>query len=164
MTDTDPSVVRSLAISATDAVDAFAYTKENPGTAVLRVTPPFHGRMRARLHVFHVDDADVIGAITIPAEALLDDTVVDEYPQLDQMDGAIQSDGARGNETDRSGADEAQSNEKTTPDSWNRPSQRRKRHAAAVDRWRDRARNAIVDEVTLDVDGRSHTVAVKQLG
>ena len=55
--DTDPTAIRSLAISATDLVSAVEATADGTET-VLRVTPPFSGRMRARLHVVQPDDDD----------------------------------------------------------------------------------------------------------
>ncbi|MFC7077539.1 hypothetical protein [Haloarcula halophila] len=54
MTD-DPSVISSLAIHAEDLVAAAETTVREEKRAVLRVTPPFSGRMRARLHVVQTD-------------------------------------------------------------------------------------------------------------
>ena len=55
--DTDPTDIKSIAISTTDLVSAVEATADGSET-VLRVTPPFSGRMRARLHVVQPDDAD----------------------------------------------------------------------------------------------------------
>ncbi|MFC6718680.1 hypothetical protein ACFQGT_15685 [Natrialbaceae archaeon GCM10025810] len=127
--DRDPSTIRSLAVSAGDVVDAYAYNRENPGTAVLRVTPPFHGRMRARLHVYRVDDSRMTGAIHVDPDDLLDDEVTRAYPTLETAldDASIDAE-----ETERL----------------------RQRHSAAVGEWRDRAREAIVDTVPLEVTHR----------
>lgn len=127
--DRDPSAIRSLAVSPQDVVDAYAYTQENPGTAVLRVTPPFHGRMRARLHVYRVDDARMTGAVHVDPADLIDDDVTDAYPALEATleDPAVDAD-----ETERL----------------------RQRHADAIDEWRDRAKDAIVDAVPLEATGR----------
>jgi len=54
MTD-DPSVITSVAIHAEDLVAAAETTVREERQAVLRVTPPFSGRMRARLHVVQAD-------------------------------------------------------------------------------------------------------------
>lgn len=55
---TDPSVLRALAVSAEDLLAALeADARDGPRT-VLRVTPPYSGRMRARLHVVHDGTAD----------------------------------------------------------------------------------------------------------
>ncbi len=135
--DRDPTTIRSLAISPDDAVDAFVYGRENPGEGVLRVTPPFHGRMRARIHVYHVDDAPATGAVHVAPAEVLEDDVVAAYPSLeDELEDADDA------ETERI----------------------RERHAEAVEAWRDRARTALVDSVTLETDAGTHRVDVKSLG
>ncbi|ESP87209.1 hypothetical protein [Candidatus Halobonum tyrrellensis] len=47
----DPTVVRTLAVTTDDVVAALEARDRNRREAVLRVTPPFSPRMRARLHV-----------------------------------------------------------------------------------------------------------------
>lgn len=133
----DPTTIRSLAVSPADAADAYAYSQENPGEAVLRVTPPFHGRMRARLHVYRVDDTQTTGAVHVaPADVIADD-VVAAYPRLeDERDGATDADADR----------------------------IRERHAAAVADWRDRAADTLVESVRLETDDGPHEVEVKRLG
>ncbi|RQH01437.1 hypothetical protein [Natrarchaeobius oligotrophus] len=131
----DPSAIRSLAITAEDAVDAYAYGRENPGTAVLRITPPFHGRMRARLHVCRTDDAAATGAIHVPPGDVIDDDVLEAYPTLEGEFDSGPTD------TERV----------------------RKRHAEAVGEWRSRAREAIVDRVTLETVDGDHVVEVNRL-
>jgi hypothetical protein len=53
----DPTVIRTLAVRTDDAVTAVESNRrtgsrpgDGRGRVILRVTPPFHGRMRARLH------------------------------------------------------------------------------------------------------------------
>lgn len=134
--DADPSAIRSIAVSRDDVVDAFVYGRENPGAAVLRATPPFHGRMRARIHVYRADDARVTGAIHVQPGELLEDDVVANYPTLEDEREDAPSDG-----TERV----------------------RKRHAEAVDAWRERAREAIVETLALETADGSRSVAVKHL-
>ena len=131
MTADDPAVIRSLAVSAEDVVDAFVYGQENPGSAVLRVTPPFHGRMRARIHVFYTDDADATGAIHLSPTTLLADDARAAYPSLEEF------------------ADEPAPGD---------------RHADAVERWRERATDAILERTVLETENGPHEVAVKRLG
>lgn len=50
-TERDPTAIRSLAVTVEDVVTAMELNQSTPRRAVLRVTPPFSGRMRARLHV-----------------------------------------------------------------------------------------------------------------
>ncbi|WP_293032247.1 hypothetical protein [Natronococcus sp.] len=134
--DADPSAIRSIAVSRDDVVDAFVYGRENPGAAVLRVTPPFHGRMRARIHVYRDDDTGVTGAVHVQPETLLETEAVANYPTLEDEREDPPSDGIE---------------------------QARKRHAEAVDAWRERAREAIVETVALETTGGSTTVSVKPL-
>ncbi|OLZ40246.1 hypothetical protein A6E15_04270 [Natrinema saccharevitans] len=135
----DPGAIRSIALSPEDAVDAYVYGRENPGDAVLRVTPPFHGRMRARIHVYRRDDAELTGAIHLsPADVIADDVVAD-YPDLESALADADAD-----------PDEAE--------------RLRERHADSVAAWRERAREAIVETVTLETDEGPQQVEVKTLG
>ncbi|SFS47449.1 hypothetical protein [Halostagnicola kamekurae] len=140
MSDQDPSSIRSIAVATEDVVDAAIYTRENPGTAVLRMTPPFHGRMRARLHVFHDEGGRVSEAIHLEPDDLLADAVLEAYPSFD----------------DRSEDDRDED-----------PDRIRKRRERALETWRERAADAILDAVVLGrVDGidGGHRVDVKRLG
>ncbi|GAB3022555.1 hypothetical protein [Natronobiforma cellulositropha] len=128
----DPRVIRSLAVTTADVLDAFVYTRENPATAVVRVTPPFHGRMRARLHVYVSDDAGETGALHLEPAALLEDDVVAAYPAPAAGAGDAEPAGAR--------------------------------YADAVDAWRERAREALVETVTLETAAGEHEVTVARLG
>ncbi|MFB6305357.1 MAG: hypothetical protein ABEH47_09330 [Haloferacaceae archaeon] len=47
----DPAVLRSIAVTTGDVVAALEARRRTGRRAVLRVTPPFSARMRARLHV-----------------------------------------------------------------------------------------------------------------
>ncbi|MFA9416444.1 hypothetical protein [Natrinema sp. HArc-T2] len=136
--DDDPTAIRSLALSPADAADAYVYSQENPGEAVLRATPPFHGRMRARIHVYHVDDTELTGAVHVSPADLIADDVVADYPDLES---------ALPEADDPDVADEL-----------------RERHAEAVDEWQEQARESIVDNVTLETPDGPHRVAVKSLG
>ncbi|MCU4751544.1 hypothetical protein OB919_06060 [Halobacteria archaeon AArc-curdl1] len=136
----DPRVIRSIAVTADDVLDAFVYTRENPATAVLRVTPPFHGRMRARIHVFQIDDSSVTGALHLEPARLLEDEVVAAYPSLEPGAAMDESEGT---------------NEGAT---------KFEHYADAVDDWRTGARSAIIDSISLDEDANDdHRVSVSVL-
>lgn len=141
--DDDPETIRSVAISPEDAADAYAYTQENPGEAVLRITPPFHGRMRARIHVYRRDDAELTGAVHISPADVIEDEVLAAYPEFDATAGSEPS-----SESESAG----------------QPAQRRKRHAETVETWQERAREALVDTVSLETAGGSRQVELKPLG
>ncbi|ERH13483.1 MAG: hypothetical protein J07HB67_02523 [halophilic archaeon J07HB67] len=51
----DPTVVDTVVVTVSDVVAACEARDRNRRTAVLRITPPFSGRMRARLHMADVD-------------------------------------------------------------------------------------------------------------
>ncbi len=133
----DPGAIRSIALSPEDAVDAYVYGRENPGDAVLRVTPPFHGRMRARIHVYRRDDTELTGAVHLSPAAVIADDVVADYPDLESTLA-----GADADEADRL----------------------RERHAESVEAWRERAREAIVETVAIETDDGTNRVDVKTLG
>ncbi|WP_242695442.1 hypothetical protein [Halomontanus rarus] len=147
--DIDPTAIRSLAVAAEDVVDAFVYTRENPGTAVLRVTPPFHGRMRARLHVYRVDDTRSTGAIQCAPADLLPDDVVDAYPTVAETEARLADEDA-GDRDDREGAEIDRE-------------RIREAHTDALEDWRGRARDSILDSVVLGSDDGTR-VDVKPLG
>ncbi|QZX99449.1 hypothetical protein [Halobaculum rubrum] len=55
--DGDPSVIRRLAVTTDDVIAALEARDRGRREAVLRVTPPFSGRMRARLHIAGAEGA-----------------------------------------------------------------------------------------------------------
>ncbi|OAQ54619.1 hypothetical protein HTG_03420 [Natrinema mahii] len=137
----DPGAIRSIALSPEDAVDAYVYGRENPGDAVLRVTPPFHGRMRARIHVYRRDDAELTGAVHLSPAAVIADDVAADYPDLESALADADAD---------PGSDAAE--------------RLRERHADSVAAWRERAREAIVETVALETDEGSRRVEIKTVG
>lgn len=139
----DPSSIRTVAVAREDVLDAFEYTRTNPGTAVLRLTRPFHGRMRARLHVYR-DEAET-DAIRVPAADLLAADAVAAYPTLEDVERRLEGE----NGTD----EEASSTEQL-------------RDALADEReaWREQARESIVDELVLETDDGESRVDVTTLG
>ncbi|MBX0287427.1 hypothetical protein [Haloarcula salinisoli] len=84
----DPSVLQSLAISAEDLLAAMEADAGGGPATVLRVTPPYSGRMRARLHV--VQAADDEGTVHIPPQALLDEDAP-AYPTPDETADQLRS-------------------------------------------------------------------------
>ncbi|WP_348610176.1 hypothetical protein [Halobaculum rarum] len=53
----DPSVIRQLAVTTDDVLAALEARDRGRREAVLRITPPFSGRMRARIHVAGTEGA-----------------------------------------------------------------------------------------------------------
>lgn len=137
----DPRTVRSLAVTTDDVLTALEANERRGTDAVLRVTPPFAGRMRARLHVAGGEGA-YDGEVT-PLHIDPDAFVAEDrpYPTVDET------------------ADELRASEETYT-----PERHRAWHAEAVERWRAAVRDALADTVTVSFDGGSHDVDVRYLG
>ncbi|QIO23751.1 hypothetical protein [Haloarcula sp. JP-L23] len=132
----DPSVVRSLAVSAEDLTAALeANARDGPRT-VLRATPPYSGRMRARLHVVQGDDEETLH---VAPEQLLTDTAP-AYPTPDDT------------------ADELRADEEETYT----VERHRAYHERRVDEWRETVFDHVVDAVT--VPAVDHEVNISLLG
>ncbi|KAA9398411.1 hypothetical protein Har1130_04250 [Haloarcula sp. CBA1130] len=134
--DTDPTDIKSLAISVTDLVAAIEATADGSET-VLRVTPPFSGRMRARLHVVQPDDDD--DTIHIDPDSLLA-TDAPSYPTPDDTADELRADD-----------DEAYSVER-----------HRTYHEQRLAEWRESLPDYVVDSTAL-ID-TEHDVTVSLLG
>lgn len=136
----DPGAIRSIAVRADDVVTAVERTLRSEDDVVLRITPPFSGRMRARLHrvttgeygesaPIHVDPIDLIEAL--PA-----------YPEPAETEDELRAD----------------------PERKYTPGRHREYHREVVDQWRESVRDRIIDETVLQWDDDSKRVAVKRLG
>ena len=134
--DRGPTAIRAIAVTVDDVVTALEATRRSGCRTVLRITPPFSGRMRARLHrpagdkatdAVHVDPADLVSDPP-------------PYPDPDETADRLRAAGEY--TTDR----------------------HHERHAAAVDEWREAVRGGIVDAVALPTADGPHRVAVKRLG
>jgi len=132
---TDPSVLRSLAVSAEDLLAALEADARGGPRTVLRVTPPFSGRMRARLHVVR-DDTDS-ETIHVPPTAFLDDDAP-PYPTPDET------------------ADELRSADDATYS----VDRHREYHEQRLDDWRETVLDHVADTVTPPALDRDIDVSV----
>jgi hypothetical protein len=149
----DPTTVRSVAVTVDDVVTALEARQRADTPAVLRVTPPFAGRMRARLHVVGegggIEGEDTIdgesptdaetGAIHLPPGRFVD-PAVPSVPTVDETEDDLRREGEYSVE------------------------RHREFHESAIESWREAVRSGLVDRVTIDTGGATHTVAVKYLG
>lgn len=140
-----PTHIRSIAVTGDDVVATLEARRRKGVPAVLRVTPPFAGRMRARLHLAggegnYQDYSETTAPIHLDPEQLV--TAVPPFPDPDETEDRLRSAGEYSVDTHRA------------------------EHEAAVQRWRETAKEAIVDAVTLELDEGegSHEIAVKRLG
>ncbi len=131
----DPRRVRTVAAHAEDVVAALESNRRGAGDrAVLRVTPPFSGRMRARIHLDQGVDDDTV---RVPPERLVADA-----PPLPTPDDS---------------ADDL----RAAPDTEFTRDRHREWHETALAEWRTTVRECIVDRVRLVED---HTVDVVVIG
>ncbi|WP_144921341.1 hypothetical protein [Halorubrum salsamenti] len=153
MTDGDPPPsgapdrIRSIAVHRGDVATALEAALRSDREVVLRVTPPFSGRMRARLHSL---GAGTVGEPDAGEERSSDDPapihvdprdLVSDVPPYPEVDETM---------TDHPDAD---------------VETRRKRHTEAVESWRETVRESVVDRVELDIGNeRAVEVDVAALG
>ncbi|MFB6107211.1 MAG: hypothetical protein ABEJ82_00010 [Haloplanus sp.] len=131
----DPTDVRAVAVTTEDVVAALETNRRTSRRTVLRVTPPFSGRMRARLHR---PDGDEGAAIRLDPERLVEE--VPAYPDPDET------------------ADELRAADAYDPET------HRERHVEAVRAWRESVREAVVDAVDVATPDGPHRIEVSWLG
>lgn len=139
----DPRVLDTVAVHAEDVVTAYEARIRSGRTAVLRMTPPFSARMRARIHVHRpgeYDEQDPPHPIHLDPRDLVA-TDCPAYPEPAETAA----------EADRSGA---------VPD----PEAHYDRHRDTVAQWRQRAREHVRETVEIDVGDATHPVDVSVLG
>ena len=137
----DPTVIRVLAVTTDDIVSALEGNERRGIGAVLRVTPPFSGRMRARLHIEGTEgDYDDPPPLHVAPDRFV--SFVPPFPSPDETEDAIRSD----------------------PTLTYSQELHRERHEAAVDAWRERVRDAVVEETTIETPRGPHEVRVAALG
>jgi hypothetical protein len=134
---TDPTDIRSCAISVDDIVTAYEAARDGK-PVVLRLTPPFSGRMRARIHFTRgTDDQETIH---IDPCMLIDDDAP-AYPRPEETEDRLRA-------AEREYSVEAH----------------HALHVEAVQEWRDAVRSHVVSEITIETPDGPHTVEVKPLG
>ncbi len=133
----DPTAIRSVAVTVDDVVAALEATLGANRSVVLRITPPFSGRMRARLHVGDEQPYEGIEPIHLDPTALVER--VPSYPTADETATQLSA---------------AEPNSK----------RHRETHTERLVEWRETVRSRIVDEVTVQTANGSTTVGVVPLG
>lgn len=139
----DPTIIRVIAVTVEDVITATEMNVTTSRHAVLRITPPFSGRMRARLHVeqegeygnettrpIHVD----------PASILADDAP--SYPRPAETEDELRNDPTVTYTVDR----------------------HHEHHTAAVEEWRQSLSDAIRDRTRIDTPDGPHEIGISTLG
>lgn len=137
-TDSDPTAIRSLAVTVEDVVTAVEARRDGR-PVVLRVTPPFHARMRARLHLAS-GERDDPEALHFDPERLLAASAPD-YPTPAETEDRLRA-----------------SDREYTPEA------HREFHQEAVASWREVIQNHLVSELAVETPDGPHAVSVKALG
>ena len=172
-TSPDPRRIESLSVTESDVIDALEAAARSDRDIVLRVTPPFSGRMRARIHDASVVDADGGGHGT------------GEQQDRDGEDGDPTGDGTEragdsAEETDASPihipparfvadppayptVDDTEDELRASATLYT-TERHRKRHQTAVEAWREAVRERLVESVTLDAGDGQTAVSVAYLG
>jgi hypothetical protein len=137
----EPTDVVSVAVRVEEVATALETNLRSPERTVLRLTPPFAPRMRARLH--RPSDGeydDRAGPRPIHVDPSLLVSSVPTYPEPDETAAELDAAGGYSAETHR------------------------ERHLRAVDDWRSELADRLVDAVVLDTESGPHRVGVKRLG
>lgn len=136
---TDPTVIEYLVVTVEDVVTALEATLGTGRETVLRITPPFSGRMRARLHVAGGEGTyDSSEPIHVDPQALV--KPVPSYPTAAETAGELD-----------------------TPDDIN-TERHEAAHSERLAEWRDTVRRSIADEATIETPAGSISVTVQSLG
>lgn len=136
---TDPTRIRSIAVHREDVANALEATLRTDRRVVLRVTPPYSGRMRARIH--SVDEGTPEGTRTGPPPAGDDADAPDGSVHVDPADLVV--DPPPYPEVDETAAEYPDADVET----------RRERHAEAVESWREAVRESVGGTVEIPVRG-----------
>lgn len=141
--DADPRRIRSIAVSAEDAVSAYEAGERSATHPVLRINPPFAGRMRARLHVPGPEEpsGDPAPVHVDPAE-LFDPDLLPAYPEPADTEAEIRAD----------------------PDLEYSTELHHGRHVERVEEWREAATEAFAERVEIETPHGPHEVELKVLG
>lgn len=156
--ESDPTALRVVAVTVEDVVTAQELNRTTPRYAVLRITPPYSGRMRARLHTVDTgdgapvdsgteaaDEARESGSSVLPLhldpETLLDPSV-SSYPRPAETEDEL----------------------RTNPDEAYTIERHHRRHQEAVADWREDVVDAIESETTIQTPAGPCDVEVIALG
>ena len=142
MSESDrPQVIRSIAVTTADIVAALEMQVTSNRDAVLRITPPFNGRMRARLHVAQENEyVDGVEPIHIPPDRLVR-SEAPSYPQAVETEAELRSDPKLTYSVER----------------------HHEYHTERVAEWRNSLPAYIRETVTLDTPTGTQSVTVKPL-
>lgn len=134
----DPAAVETVVVSAADLVAAFeASHRSRDAETVLRMTPPFSGRMRARVHVVQGERPDDGRPVRIRAESLVE-AACPAPPEPDDVEDELRAAPTVTYTIDR----------------------HRERYRAALQEWRASVLDHVVEEATVPATGGNVTISI----
>jgi hypothetical protein len=135
----DPTAVEVVAVTAEDVLAALEANRRRDGEFVVRITPPFHARIRGRVHRADVAETDADPPpVHVDVDALFES--VPEYPTVDGTADRLRAAGEYS--TDR----------------------HREAHVRAVEAWRESVREARAERVRIETPAGAHEVRLAWLG
>ncbi len=135
----DPTAIEYLVVTVKDVVAALEATLGTGRETVLRITPPFSGRMRARLHVADASvSAENPDPIHVDPRALVEP--VPSYPTAAETAAELDDPGDINTERHEAA------------------------HSERVDAWRQSVRDNVVDGAEIDTPAGAVAVEVRWLG
>lgn len=138
----DPAVISTVVVTTEDLTSALETNRTSGNHTVLRMTPPFSGRMRARLHVeLDGEYEQTPEPIHIEPRALVDDPLP-PYPRPAETEDELRNDPDREYSVER----------------------HREYHESVVEEWRQRVPRAVKPTATIETPTGSTTVEVSVLG
>lgn len=137
----EPTVINTVVVTAEDLASALEAKRTSGKQAVLRITPPFSGRMRARLHVVGAEPYEQKPEpIHIEPETLVDD--IPPYPQPADTEDELRADPDREYSVDT----------------------HHEYHARVVEEWRKAVPAAVEEHASIETPAGSVTVDISILG
>lgn len=138
MTEPDPTAIQCVVVTAADLVVALESNHRSAGEqTVLRITPPYSGRMRARLHVADSESQPRTATVTLPPDSLVSDDCPSP-PDPDDVGDALRDDPTESYTVDR----------------------HRERYSDALDEWRSTVSDYVVDATDPSGTGEECTISL----
>ncbi|MFC7176013.1 hypothetical protein [Halosegnis marinus] len=135
----DPTDVRRIVVHADDVATALEANARRDAGAVLRVTPPFSPRIRARLHIAGKESPYGDPApLHVAPESLVPDAPA--FPDPDDTEDALREAGDYSVERHRTA------------------------HEEAVESWRAAVRDSVAERAVVETPAGPHEVEVATLG
>ena len=153
----NPTVIRSVAVTTADVVAALETNETTSNRAVLRMLPPYAGRMRARLHLLNGSTEKLVRDSA--------DGAIGDVPTSDEPDGVLYLDpktlAPDAPAYPRPGETAAElRNDPTETYSVER---HHEYHAKAIAQWREELPEHIADTVTIETQHGDHEIRVRSL-